>query len=258
MSFNNNDNNFDNDNIVLFTGGFDPIHSGHISCINEAKSLGRVVIGLNSDSWLIRKKGKFFMSFEERKAVISEMNGILTVIEFDDSDGSACDAIIKVKKMFPKNKIIIVNGGDRTKTNIPEMASFENDIAVNFVFSIGGNDKKNSSSSILEKWLNPLEEMSWGKLLSYYDTKEVKIKRLIIPPNISINMQYSTFRSGLWFIEDGEGEIYCNQSENLVLKQKINKFQHCNMNINERYQIKNTGNIDLQIIEIQYGCNCIK
>ncbi|NBW22607.1 MAG: hypothetical protein EBR82_83145, partial [Caulobacteraceae bacterium] len=109
--------------IVLVTGGFDPIHSGHIAYFNAAKSLGNfLVVGLNSDSWLTRKKGKSFMPFQERESVISNLRMVDLVIQFNDDDGSAIDAIRVVRKMFTTQTIIFANGGDRTKSNIPEMS----------------------------------------------------------------------------------------------------------------------------------------
>ena len=72
------------------------------------------------------------------------------MITFDDNDNSAKDAIIKTRQLYPEAKIIFVNGGDRTKTNIPEMDVADDN--VEFVFGVGGEDKKNSSSWILNKW----------------------------------------------------------------------------------------------------------
>lgn len=137
--------------VVLITGGFDPIHSGHISYIQAAKRLGDIlVVGVNSDDWLRRKKGKPFMSFDERATIVSAITGVDHVIDFDDSDGSAKDAIRRVRMHFPDSKIIFANGGDRISTNIPEMdVEIENLI---FLFGIGGEEKKNSSSWILKKW----------------------------------------------------------------------------------------------------------
>ena len=75
--------------ILLVTGGFDPLHSWHIACFNAAKMLGNIlVIGINSDNWLIRKKGKVFMPFFERKAIVENLRMVDHVLDFDDSDNS--------------------------------------------------------------------------------------------------------------------------------------------------------------------------
>lgn len=137
--------------IVLITGGFDPLHSGHISYINAAKKLGDfLVVGINSDAWLMRKKNKEFLPFQERYEIISNLKSVDRVIPFNDDDDTAKDAIIKTKKMFPNEKIIFANGGDRTSSNIPEMDIIDKDIS--FAFGVGGTDKLNSSSLILKRW----------------------------------------------------------------------------------------------------------
>jgi cytidyltransferase-like protein len=140
-------------NIVLVTGGFDPIHSGHIAYFVAARTLGdQLVVGLNSDEWLIRKKGKPFMSWDERAAVTSALKPVDQVFKFNDEDNTAINAIMVALKEFPNSHIVFANGGDRGKDNIPEMA-FESD-RVSFAFGIGGEDKKNSSSWILKNWEN--------------------------------------------------------------------------------------------------------
>lgn len=137
--------------VVLVTGGFDPIHSGHIAYIRAARELGDVlIVGVNSDSWLSRKKGKPFMPTQEREVVISEFRSVDRVLVFDDSDGTAIDAINKVLDLYPDDLVIFANGGDRTFDNIPEM-SVESE-RLQFVFGVGGDDKKNSSSWILAKY----------------------------------------------------------------------------------------------------------
>jgi cytidyltransferase-like protein len=137
--------------IVLVTGGFDPLHSGHIAYIRAARELGDVlVVGVNSDEWLTRKKGKPFLSAEERLAVVGELRSVDVLIVFDDSDGSAIDAIKKVLEMFPGEEVVFANGGDRTLDNIPEMA-LESE-RLTFEFGVGGSDKKNSSSWILANY----------------------------------------------------------------------------------------------------------
>jgi len=137
--------------IVLVTGGFDPVHSGHVSYIRAARKLGdALIVGVNSDSWLVRKKGEPFMPLDERGAIIEEFQSVDAVIVFDDSDGTAIDAINQVLELYPEDEIIFANGGDRTLDNIPEMV-VESE-RLHFVFGVGGEDKKNSSSWILKDY----------------------------------------------------------------------------------------------------------
>lgn len=139
--------------IVLVTGGFDPIHSGHISYLTAAKQLGNLLcVGINSDEWLKRKKGKAFLPLNERGSIVYAVKGVDFVIDFDDSDDSAKDAIRKVRTMFPSAQIVFANGGDRTRSNIPEMDI--EDPNLQFAFGVGGTDKINSSSWILKNWEN--------------------------------------------------------------------------------------------------------
>lgn len=139
------------DKIVLVTGGFDPLHIGHIEYFKEASKLGnKLVVGLNSDEWLKRKKGKEFMDWINRASVISELKSVDYVIAFDDSDNSAVDAIKKCLERYPNSLVVFANGGDRGKDNSPEL-SFKSD-RLEHVFGVGGTDKKNSSSWILNKW----------------------------------------------------------------------------------------------------------
>lgn len=137
--------------IILITGGFDPIHSGHIAYIQAARKLGDIlIVGVNSDGWLERKKGKAFLPWEERAKIVESIKGVHFVLGFDDTDGSARDAIHEVRKLYPDAIIVFGNGGDRTSTNIPEMDI--KDDKLTFVFGVGGEDKKNSSSWILNNW----------------------------------------------------------------------------------------------------------
>ena len=138
--------------VVIVSGGFDPIHSGHIKYLLEAKKLGDIlIVALNSDEWLIEKKGKEFMPFEERKVVLENISCVDKVISFEDDDlGSCINALKSIKNEFPNDEIIFANGGDRDKENIPEM-TLE---GVQFLFGIGGNFKRNSSSSILDQWVD--------------------------------------------------------------------------------------------------------
>jgi cytidyltransferase-like protein len=142
--------------IVIVSGGFDPVHSGHIALFREAAGLGdKLIVGVNSDEWLTRKKGKPFMPLKERKVVLESIKWIDEVWEFDDSDDSACELIESVmghyKKIMPiyiPLEIIFANGGDRNESNNAEIKVQ----GVKFVYGVGGSDKRNSSSWLLRKW----------------------------------------------------------------------------------------------------------
>ena len=130
--------------VVIATGGFDPLHSGHLEYLKCAKALGDVlIVGLNSDEWLIRKKGKEFLPYYEREQVLLNLKVVDNVINFDDYDDSATDAILKVKKFYPRADIIFTNGGDRNITNIPEAETFKSDTWITFEYGVGGNEKRN-------------------------------------------------------------------------------------------------------------------
>ena len=134
--------------VSLVTGGFDPIHSGHIRYFERAKDLSNyLVVGLNGDPWLKRKKGQYFQSWTERADIIRHLNMVDAVISWDDSDDSACGAIAKCLEI--SEKVIFCNGGDRIKSNTPEIQGYGDDPRVEFKFSIGGENKMNSSSWIL-------------------------------------------------------------------------------------------------------------
>ena len=134
--------------VSLVTGGFDPIHSGHISYFKRAKDLSNyLVVGLNTEEWLTRKKGQYFQSWKERAEIIRHLDMVDAVISYDDSDESSCEGIAKCLDIA--GKVVFCNGGDRGKDNIPEILKYGDDPRVEFEFGIGGDDKMNSSSWIL-------------------------------------------------------------------------------------------------------------
>jgi cytidyltransferase-like protein len=135
--------------IIVCTGGFDPVHAGHINYLKHARSLGdKLIVGLNSDEWLVRKKGQAFMPFEHRAAVLSAIKYVDEVVAFDDSDDTACKLLEELKTSYSYAEIIFANGGDRTAANIPETRIKD----VMFKFGIGGDNKQGSSSEFLQRW----------------------------------------------------------------------------------------------------------
>lgn len=247
------------DDIVIVTGGFDPIHSGHIDYINSAKEFGRVIIGLNSDDWLKRKKGVSFMPYDERYAITSNLKGVLCVIDFDDSDNSACDAIQKVKKIFPNTNIIFANGGDRTEQNIPEMERYKDDPFVSFVFGIGGENKKNSSSWILQEWKLPKTERPWGYYRVLHETPNVKVKELTVNPHQNLSMQKHLKRSEHWLVAEGKIDVRSRLDDGQNTPTFIlTKHDSHDIRQKEWHQLINPYDEPCRIIEIQYGEQCIE
>jgi len=137
--------------VSLVTGGFDPIHSGHISYFKRAKDLSNyLVVGINTEEWLTRKKGQYFQSWKERAEIVRHLNMVDAVISYNDDDDSSCNAITKCLDIA--QTVIFCNGGDREKTNTPEVNKYGENPRVEFEFGVGGDDKMNSSSWILHKY----------------------------------------------------------------------------------------------------------
>lgn len=131
--------------IVCVSGGFDPVHVGHIRYFKEAKKLGdKLVVILNSDNFLIKKKGYVFMPYEERKEIIENIKWVDEVFNCIDIDQSVCKSLAEIRPD------IFAKGGDRTVQNIPERTVCEK-LGIEMVFNIGGG-KTQSSSWLLEKF----------------------------------------------------------------------------------------------------------
>jgi len=130
--------------IIAVSGGFDPIHIGHIRMIQEAAALGdELVVILNNDHWLMDKKGFVFMPEAERKEVLESIRGVTRVVLTkhvpNDPDRSVCEAL---REIHPD---VFANGGDRFADNIPE-AILAKELGIELVFEIGRGGKVQSSS----------------------------------------------------------------------------------------------------------------
>lgn len=244
--------------IVIVTGGFDPLHSGHIAYFKAAKTLGdRLVVGLNSDEWLTRKKGKPFMPLQERMAIVGNLAVVDEVIVYNDDDGSSSDAIRLTRASYPDAEIVFANGGDRTQENIPEMI-FDD---VEFVFGVGGEDKKNSSSWILEDWKKPKTERTWGYYRVLHEVgSHVKLKELTVSPKTCLSMQRHDRRAEFWFVAEGEATVYTvdPHSTEYDLLASPSQHQHTWIKLNQWHQLCNETDQPLRLIEIQYGDNCVE
>jgi cytidyltransferase-like protein len=239
-------------NIVIVSGGFDPLHSGHINYLNAAKKLGdKLIVALNSDNWLENKKTKFFMPFKERRIIIENLVMVDDVIAFrDDEHGSCIDALNKTKRLYPHDNIIFCNGGDRTKMNIPEMSVS----GINFMFGVGGNFKANSSSSILKDYAFLSEDRIWGKFYVLFKDDIVKVKELILYPNKGISLQRHFARNELWFVSKGSCLVKFSKDDPKVLsKSQLSASETYLVKKGTWHQVINPYDTPCHIIEIQFG-----
>jgi D-beta-D-heptose 7-phosphate kinase/D-beta-D-heptose 1-phosphate adenosyltransferase len=139
--------------LVLVSGGFDPVHSGHIYLIQEASKYGDVIVLLNSDKWLREKKGREFLPFVERETIMKSLKNVIDVLSFDDSDKTCVDGIRKAINKYPNHKIMFANGGDRNdKTSPDSEKKFCDKNNIISLWGVGGEYKSNSSSKILKRW----------------------------------------------------------------------------------------------------------
>jgi cytidyltransferase-like protein len=176
---------------IVISGGFDPIHPGHIAMIEDASRYGEVHIVANSDAWLIRKKGFFFQPFKDRKKILEAYTP--HIYEVDDKDGTVCEALRRIKPDY------FGNGGDRGEKNTPELDVCE-ELSIEPLFDIGGG-KYSSSSEINGK--NRVETR-WGWYDVIIDMAELKVKMLHVMPGKKLSLQRHEKRSEFFFMPNGE------------------------------------------------------
>lgn len=237
---------------VLVTGGFDPIHSGHIDYLKAASQEGtRLVVGVNSDEWLARKKGQPFMPWNERAAIVEAMSCVDEVIAFNDDDGTAIDAIQKVKDLYSDDIIIFANGGDRTKENIPEMV-FDD---VHFIFGVGGENKKNSSSWILKKWSQPTVQRKWGTYKVLNNNHRWAVKELSFDVGKALSDQMHFQRSEHWHVVSGTIRMDLEFENGDRESRLYYEGQSIDIPVRTWHKATNVGDITAKVIEVWLGDN---
>jgi cytidyltransferase-like protein len=139
--------------IAIVSGGFDPIHPGHIMMMEECKKFSDyLIVGLNSDVWLTRKKGNFFMDMKHRSYVVSRLKVVDETMEFNDDDNSASDLLKKVVEKYPGTKVVFANGGDRSDPSKVRELEVAEKLKIELKFGVGGSHKESSSSDLLGRW----------------------------------------------------------------------------------------------------------
>jgi cytidyltransferase-like protein len=242
--------------VVLVTGGFDPLHSGHIEYFKAARKLGdKLIVGLNSDAWLARKKGQPFMPITERMAIIENLKMVDHCVIYDDNDGSSIEAIRNVRMMYPNDSIIFANGGDRTHLNIPEMSIKDDNLT--FAFGVGGFNKANSSSWILKEWKAPKTLRPWGYYRVLYDIPGTKVKELTVEPGKSLSLQRHKHRAEYWHVSEGRCAVEQRMPNGYQLPTlELDTLSQIVIPINDWHRLYNPFDVPCRIIEVQYGTAC--
>jgi cytidyltransferase-like protein len=247
------------DHIIVVSGGFDPIHSGHLDLFRQARELGDyLLVGINSDHWLGLKKGRNFQSVEERIDIVQSMEMVDIALAFDDKDGTACKLLDHVRKIYPDNKITFANGGDRKHENVPEVAMID----INFAWGVGGDNKKNSSSELLDKWGKRnmvTQNRPWGYWTVHRDLETSKVKELVVDPRRRLSMQRHDKRSEHWFVAQGVATLYgINVSSDAYVIGKFQAHDIITIEKGDWHMLQNDTDEVLRIIEIQFGEECIE
>ncbi len=235
---------------ALLSGGFDPVHIGHLAMIKEASNIANnVVILLNSDNWLTRKKGKPFMVESQRALILEEFGSVSKVIvQINDDDDSSNEAIIEFHKNNPKKTICYCNGGDRSQEDKIRESKVCKDLGIDLKFGIGGIHKLESSSNLTKNHLANIETRPWGNYHIIAKGKGYQIKEININPGKKQSLQRHKNRSEYWQIISGKGMVYLEDSK-CILEKTDNIF----IPQGDLHRLENIGDEILTLIEIQIG-----
>ena len=236
---------------ALVSGGFDPVHIGHLKMFQDAKKLSSdVILLLNNDKWLTEKKGKPFMNEIQRKEILSEFKSISKVIIQKSSDKSSSLAIEEFVKNNPTKNICYCNGGDRSNIENIRETEICKKLGVILEFGVGGEEKIESSSQLTKNYLGNIENRPWGNYHVIAKNSGYQIKEIKVSEGSKLSLQKHKNRSEFWQIVKGKSKITIGKS-NYFLKTN----EHVYVPKNTVHRIENIGKEELIFIEIQLGEN---
>ncbi len=241
------------DSHVIVSGGFDPIHLGHLNLINEASKLGKVIVIVNSDEFLLKKKGFFLIPSNERVEIIKNIKNVESVFLSIDKDESVSESIKTLAQDNSFNIKFFANGGDRkTEADIPEQKICEEN-NIELVFDVGGG-KTQSSSNLFKEAIDVFNfyknytKKPWGSYLNLLKESNFLVKKILVDANEEISYQSHEFRDEHWILVEGNLEVI-NGSSTRVLESNDYDF----IKRGAKHRIRNIGSNTAVMIEVQFG-----
>lgn len=237
---------------VAISGGFDPVHIGHINLLKAARELGdRLVVIVNNDNWLRVKKGFAFMPEAQRAEILRSFRFVdkvvLTDHEKEDADLSVCRSLAALRPS------VFANGGDRGAGNIPESALCH-EIGIELAFNVGG-DKVDSSSWLVKDALAAVktDERPWGSFQNHYSDpdKSVHLKTLHVNADAKLSLQRHRWRNETWVLVHGDAQAVLGVS--LDELETIELVQDEPFRIPTGYWHRLMSRTGGDLVEISYG-----
>ena len=227
---------------ILVSGGFDPVHVGHLRMFQNAKKLGdKLIIILNNDSFLSQKKGYVFMNQAERKEIIEGFSCVDEVFISIDEDLTVIESIKKISENYDID--IFANGGDRrSEDDLPESAICK-ELGIELLFNIGGDKIQSSSELVAREVKKP-----WGNYTTFYKSKNQLIKKIDVNPGQSLSLQSHQHRSEIWLVTNGKAKVEIDNN-----CYNLEKGETIEIPRKSKHRLSNDYSEGLSIVEIQEG-----